>query len=108
MPYLDKNEAVEFFFASTYEYFKSDNPKRATANITYYKTPVVEHNRSNEPIRRTVALNIEERKGHLYISRNGVHDLVKEVEELKQGVLILLAHRKENTKRDPEDGDVDD
>ncbi|CAH1218966.1 hypothetical protein PAECIP111892_04637 [Paenibacillus auburnensis] len=109
MPYLDKNEVVEFFFASTYEYFKSDSPKRATANITYYKTPLVEHNKNNQPIRRTVALNIEERKGHLYIPRNGVHDLVKEVEELKQGVLILLAQRNQQSKQDPGSyGDDDD
>ncbi len=91
MPFLDKFETIEFFFDSANRYFNSDNPKTTTAYIQYYKNPPNNSVQNEPPIKRIINIDIEERKGQLQINRNGLHDLVKEIEELKQGVLMILA-----------------
>ena len=92
MPVLDKNENIEFLFASAHAYFNSSNPKSTVAKIQYYRKPVA-IGEKDEPIRREIMINIDERKGQLYVNRNGLHDLEKEVEEIKQGLLMLLADK---------------
>jgi len=59
--------------------------------------------RKDEAIIRVININIEERKGLYQINRNGMHDLVKEVEELKQGVLMLLSNQQEGKKGEKND-----
>ena len=94
MPVIDKNENIEFLFASAHIYFNSESPKSTTAEIQYYRKPRV-ITQDNEPIKRTIKINLEERRGQLYTNRNGLHDLVKEVEEIKQGLMMLLAEKEE-------------
>lgn len=98
MPVLDKNETVDFLFASSHEYFNSDEPKSTIATIEYYKTPKTNQAKKNVPIIREVRVNIEERKGLLYVNRYSLHDLVKEVEELKQGLILLLSSKSKGDK----------
>lgn len=92
MTVLDKGESVELFFASAPEYFKSDNPKRSTATIKYYTNP--HHQNEIKPEIRITEIDIEERKDQLYVSQRGIDDLVDEIEELKQGLLIISSNIK--------------
>lgn len=100
MPVLDKNENIEFLFGSAHEYFNSNNPKSTTAKIKYYLKPKdVKPNHSkerNDPIERSIRINFEERKGQLYANKSSMDDLVKEIEEIKQGLLMILAGEKKN------------
>ncbi|WP_199624793.1 hypothetical protein [Paenibacillus alkalitolerans] len=100
MPVLDKNESINFLFASSHEYFNSDKPKNSVARIQYYKAPITNLSEDNPPIIREIRVNIEERKGQLYVNRNGMHDLVKEIEELKQVLLISMAINKQKDEKD--------
>jgi hypothetical protein len=86
MPLLDKGDESKFFFDSAVNYYKGNNPKETQARITYYRTPKV--NKHSKPIIREVVINFEERKGQLHLSRRDLHDLVNEIEELKQTLLI--------------------
>jgi hypothetical protein len=51
---------------------------------------------NNESIKRIININVEERKDQFYVNRSGLHDLVKEVEEIKQGLMMLLAEKEED------------
>lgn len=93
MPVIDRSENIEFLFASAHSYFESNNPKTAIAYIKYYRKPLTNNKKDNDPIERIIEIDLEERKDQLYVNRNGMHDLVKEVEELKQGVLMLLSDK---------------
>ena len=93
MPVLDKNETIEFLFASAHSYFNSENSKTTTAFIEYYRRPKTNKVKGNEPVKREIKIDLEERAGQLYVNRNGMHDLVKEVEEIKQGILMLLTEK---------------
>jgi len=92
MPLLDKNEEIKFFFDSAVNLFDSENSKETTVKITYYKTPKA--NVWAKQYTREFAVDFEERKGQLYLSRRDIHDLVNEVEELKQVLLIGAVERK--------------
>jgi hypothetical protein len=95
IPLLDKNETIEFFFSSAIEYFKSDKPKFSVAQIEYYKTPITDRNEDKKPIIRRIELNINEREEHLYVGVRNLNDLVNEIEELKQGLLLIASNMEE-------------
>ncbi len=90
-PLIDKDETIEFFFASAIEYFHGGSPKATTATIEYYKLPQYFRKSNQKPFVRIVYINILEREGQLQIKKRNIHDLVNEIEELKQGVLIVAS-----------------
>jgi hypothetical protein len=97
MPLLDKGEETKFFFASAIEYFKSDMPKETKALVTYFLVPKSKNdkrNKYNKPIIREFTIDIEEKKGQSHLIRRDVHDLVNEIEELKQVLLIASLEKK--------------
>lgn len=91
---LDKGEEIELFFASTIDYFKSDYPKESVVSITYYKN---QKNAQSKiyPVIIKQKINIEERKGQLFVGQKNLNDLVNEMEELKQGILLLLSKKED-------------
>ena len=98
MALLDKGESVELFFASAPVYFKSDKPKKTKATVEYYITPPYQREINPKPKIRIIEINLEERKDQLQIRNRTMNDLVKEIEELKQGLLLIA--------RDIEEGKV--
>lgn len=96
MPFLDKGEKVEFLFDSTIDYFNAESPINTTeATITYFKSPYDYDNNKN-PEKHKIKIELDERKGQLNVRYNTMHNLVKEVQELKQGLLLILAQMEEN------------
>ena len=94
MPFLDNGEVVEFFFASSFEYFKNKNcPKNSIVTIKYFISP-----QPKKKFMKTkkIILQLDERMGLLTIDLKNFDDLVKEIEELKHALLILLAERNKN------------
>ncbi|MFZ2473221.1 MAG: hypothetical protein WAW52_14920 [Methanothrix sp.] len=89
MALLDKGESVELFFASAPVYFKSDKPKKTKATVEYYITPPYQREINPKPKIRIIEINLEERKDQLQIRNRSMDDLVKEIEELKQGLLLI-------------------
>lgn len=93
MSLLDKGETIELFLASAPEYFKSDKPKKTTATIEYYTTPHHQRNINSEPRRRRIIeIDFEERRNQLQVRHRGINDLVEEIEELKQGLLLIASN----------------
>lgn len=89
LPLLDKGEEIEIFFASTIQYFESNNPKETTVTISYFRNQ--EHEKAFEkPNVISYKLNIEERKGQRFVSYKGLNELVTQVEELKHAILMFL------------------
>jgi len=102
MALLDKGESVELFFASAPEYFKSNKPKKTTATLEYYITPRLQREIDPEKKVRIIEIDLEERKDQLQIRNRTMDDLVKEIEELKQG-LLLIAREIEERKGNKND-----
>lgn len=95
MSLLDKGEIVELFLASAPEYFKSDKPKKTIATIEYYTTPHHQRNNNSGPRRiRIIEIDFEERRNQLQVRHRGINDLVEEIEELKQGLLLIASNVK--------------
>lgn len=96
-PLLEKHEVIEFFFASSYEIEStltdikgnSKYPPKTMVMIGYNKSPI--NAAKKKEVERRYEINLLENKGQLYVNKKKMNDLVKEVEELKQGLLILLA-----------------
>lgn len=86
LPLLDKDEQIEFFFASLIEYYNSDKPKILNAVATYYTFP--QENKKAKKLVRSFEVFIEERKGQMQIIKKDLNDLVKEIEELKHFIAI--------------------
>jgi hypothetical protein len=86
LPLLDKDEQIEFFFASLIEYYNSDKPKNINAVATYYTFP--KENKKAKKLIRSFEIFIEERKGQMQIIKKDLNDLVKEIEELKHFIAI--------------------
>ncbi|NCQ18252.1 MAG: hypothetical protein COW85_07255 [Ignavibacteria bacterium CG22_combo_CG10-13_8_21_14_all_37_15] len=95
LPLLESGESYEFFFNSADDYLKSDSPKKSKANIQYYALPL-DTNPSPLPKNRSIEIDLEERKGQLYVHRHDLHSLVEEMEDLKQNMVMLLADRKKD------------
>jgi len=91
MPLLDKGESIEFVFASAIEYYKSSNPKFTTATVKYFLSP--QNTRSDsDPIQtRIINIDIMERQGQMQTKLKDIPELVDEIEELKQGLLMILS-----------------
>jgi hypothetical protein len=102
MALLDKGESVELFLDSAPEYFKSNKPKKTKATVEYYTTPLYQRERNPEPKTRIIEIDLEERKTQMQIRNRTMNDLVKEIEELKQG-LLLIARDIEEDKRKKND-----
>lgn len=95
LPLLEAGEEMEFFFASAIDYIeKQTNPMTSTVTIRYYSAAKYEKNKGKE-FKRIYTLNINERIDQRLVSKKNVNDLVTEIEELKQGLLILLSEMKE-------------
>jgi hypothetical protein len=92
LPLLEGGESYEFFFDSAADYLVSNNPKQTKVNIQYYLVPL-DSKPVPKPKTRTINIDLEERQGQLYVHRRDLHDLVEEVEELKQNLTILLTDR---------------
>lgn len=106
LPLLDKDEQIEFFFASLIEYYNSDKPKILNAVATYYTLP--KEIKESKMIVRRFEIFIEERKGQMQIIKKDLNDLVKEIEELKH--FIAIKNYKDNNKVETEKlkNDVDE
>lgn len=92
MPLLEKGEEIEFFFASAIDYFDAGSQniiEESTVSIIYYDESSIDNNKRSH-ICRKYRINLLESKNQLYASRRNLHDLTNEIEELKQGILILL------------------
>ncbi len=98
MALLDKGESVELFLDSAPEYFKSNKPKKTKATVEYYTTPLYQREQNPKPKTRIIEIDLEERKKQMQIRNRTMNDLVKEIEELKQG-LLLIARDIEEDKR---------
>lgn len=98
MALLDKGESIEVFLASAVEYFNSNKPKKTKATLEYYTTPRYQREINPEPRVRIIEIDLEERKDQRQIRTRTMDDMVKEIEELKQGLLIIA--------RDIEEGKV--
>ena len=95
LPLLDTGEEIEFYFDSAVTYFTNpQNPVTSKIDITYYSSPKSLMKKSKE-YKRNYSINLEERKGQRFLSKRNINDLVTEVEELKQGLLILLSELRE-------------
>ncbi|RJS57558.1 hypothetical protein CJ481_17705 [Bacillus subtilis] len=93
LPILEKGEEISFFYNSVVNYLESDNPKLVKAYITYFTAP--KESKGARKITRDFDIDFEERLGLLYLGKKDMNDLVKEIEELKQA-LILNAMRNKN------------
>lgn len=98
MPLLEKGEEVEFFFDSAINYEQDEKPKQLSANLKYYSVPQSTSGTHTSPIERDFIIDIEERNNLRYLSRRTMHDLVNEVEELKQVLLISNLEKGEEKK----------
>ncbi len=98
MALLDKGESVEMLLASAIEYFKSKNPKKTKATLEYYTTPRYQREINPEPKVRIIEIDLEERKHQRQIVTRTMNDLVKEIEELKQGLLLIARDIEEGKK----------
>jgi hypothetical protein len=94
MVLLDKGESVELFLASAPEYSRSNKPKRTTATLEYFITPRLQREINSERKVRIIEIDIEERKDQLQIRNRTMDDLVQEIEELKQGLLLIAGEIK--------------
>ncbi|CAM2142471.1 conserved hypothetical protein [Paraburkholderia tropica] len=90
LPILEKGEEISFFYNSVVNYLESDSPKLVKAHITYFTAP--SESKGSRKISRDFDIDFEERLGLLYLGKKDMNDLVKEIEELKQA-LILNAMR---------------
>ncbi|OGU63277.1 MAG: hypothetical protein A2499_07205 [Stygiobacter sp. RIFOXYC12_FULL_38_8] len=98
MPLLEKGEEVQFFYRSAIS-FKEDNSssKISSSNvtITYYSESISDNPQRIQFVRKYL-VNILETEGQLYVSRKNFHNLVDEINEVKQGLFILLKDIQEN------------
>lgn len=99
MALLDKGDSIELFLASAPEYFKSNKPKKTKATIEYYTTPLHQREQNPEPKTRIIEIDLEERKKQMQIRNRTMDDLVKEIEELKQGILLIARQLEEDKKK---------
>lgn len=93
MPYIEKGESIEFFFASAASYFDTDKPKEVTVNLVYYSLP--RNLKSAKQITRNYELSIDERKGQRQIVQRDMNNLVKEIEKLRHAIVISNQERNE-------------
>lgn len=98
LPLLDKDEQIEFFFASLIEYYNSEKPKILNATATYYTLP--KENKKSKKLKRNFEVYVEERKGQMQIIRKDMNDLVKEIEEIKHFIVIKLADESATSQMD--------
>lgn len=91
MPLLDKGESIEFVFASTIEYYNSSNPKFTTAIIQYFLSPQNIRSDSDQIQTRIINIDIMMWEGQMQTKVQDIPELVDEVEELKQGLLMILS-----------------
>lgn len=94
MALLDKGESVELFLASAPDYFRSNKPKRTTATLEYYITPRLQGEINSDRKVRIIEIDLEERKDQMQIRNRTMDDLVREIEELKQGLLLIAGEIK--------------
>lgn len=94
MALLDKGESVELFLASAPDYFRSNKPKRTTATLEYYITPRLQREINSDRKVRIIEIDLEERKDQMQIRNRTMDDLVREIEELKQGLLLIAGEIK--------------
>lgn len=91
--YLGPKEEIRFFFANAPDYFENPNSiKQFNVNIKYSKYPISEKtqygDRYYEPLIEYV-VNVEELKNVSFEDRKSVHDIAKELIELKQGIFLI-------------------
>lgn len=91
--YLGPKEEIGFLFAYAPDYFKNPNSiKEFIVNIKYSKYPIsakekYEDSYYEPPVEYVV--NVEELRAASFAGRKSVHDIAKELTELKQGVFLI-------------------
>lgn len=91
--YLGPKEEIRFLFADAPDYFNNHvSVKEFTVTIKYSKYPISEKARCGEkyyekPVEYPI--NVEELRGAPFAGRKSVHDIAKELIELKQGVFLI-------------------
>ena len=86
-------ETIKYFFASIPEYISNDDyPKKTTVQLSYYNTPE-EISKERKYFKIEYNLNLLERINMLIMTEKGITDIVGELEEIKHGLLILLADK---------------
>ena len=91
MPLLDKGESIEFVFASAIEYYNSSNPRFTTVTIQYYLSPQNTRAESDPVQTRIIEIDVIEREGQMQTKTKDIPELVDEIQELKQGLLMILS-----------------
>lgn len=86
MPLLEKGEEIIFFYDSFIDYLDSGQPLKINAAATYYTLP--KDRRSSKKIKRNFEIDFEERKGQMQLVKKDMNDLIKEIQELKQLMVI--------------------
>lgn len=91
--YLGPKEEIRFFFTNAPDYFENPNSiKQFTVNIKYSKYPISEKTKYGdgfyEPLIEYV-VNVEELRYVSFEDRKSIHDIAKELIELKQGILLI-------------------
>lgn len=92
LPILEKGEEISFFYNSVVNYLESDSPKMVKAHVTYYTTP--KESKGSRKITRDFDIDFEERLGLLHLAKKDINDLVKEMEELKQALILNVMRNK--------------
>ena len=91
--YLGPKEEIGFLFAYTPDYFNNSNSiKQFIVNIQHSKYPISEKEKYGDgyyepPVEYVV--NVEELRAAPFTGRKSVHDIAKELVELKQGVFLI-------------------
>lgn len=105
LPLLEKNEKVWIYLATSYELYNTD-PSPVLDNTIYPKEVMVsiEYNLSQikkdgKDVHIKYKINLKEDEGRLYIGKKTLHDLVNEMEELKQALVILLSSNIKASKK---------
>lgn len=109
IPIIDKGEVIEIFFDASYNFFDSDKPNETKAKISYYMLPMEKYTTSKEreenKEEKTIDILFDNMKGPLKLVKRDFDDLVKEVEEIKQGLLMLLWEIQDNKNTSSKEDD---
>lgn len=95
MPYLEKNEEIEFFYATAPHYFENqNNPLESTVTIKY--SGIVN---SRQELKRQYKINLKEGSGQSFLTIYSLSELVEEIIELKQGIFMFLSEMREEKNK---------
>ena len=109
---LDKNETIEFFLVSSFVFEEKNNknvtttsfPKQTQVVIKYGLSPKLTDGKIVKEKSRVYNINIFEDQGQKFVVSKNINNLVNEIEELKQGILILLSRIENNGNKELHNG----